>query len=71
MYEGGKDKEHLKHMFCGKAAESVTSATGLVYIRFYAEKNGIKNSKFVAISTEIRELKKEEKCDLVRSYNKF
>ncbi len=47
------DKNHLKETFCGSVAESFTSDSNIVYVRFYAEKTGIK-SNFKCTITAIR-----------------
>ena len=42
-------------IFCGSVAESVTSTTNVVYVRFYSEKNGLE-SRFDSIFTAMRAL---------------
>ena len=41
--------------FCGSVSESVVSKTNVVYVRFYAEKNGLE-SRFDSIFTAMRSL---------------
>ena len=49
--------------FCGSVADSVMSTTNLVYVRFYAEKNGIQ-SQFVSVITSIRTVEgPDDQCD--------
>lgn len=55
VFDGKTDEEHRLKNFCGSVAESVTSKTSNVFIRFYAEKSGI-NSQFVAVFTAMRVL---------------
>ena len=55
IFDGKTDNEHLKKSFCGSVAESVTSETNQVFIRFYAEKKGA-NSEFNVIFTAMRQL---------------
>ena len=63
MFDGKTDNEHMKKNFCGSVAESVTSDSNLVYVRFYAEKNGLE-SMFVAVFTAYRSLESPtDSCD--------
>jgi hypothetical protein len=63
IYDEKTDEENLLYNFCGSVAESVTSKTNVVYIRFYAEKSGI-SSKFSCAVTAVRSLSLEQdKCD--------
>jgi hypothetical protein len=55
--------------FCGSVAESVTSVSNIVYVRFYAEKSGIQ-SEFVSVFTAMRVLETYDACDSVVSYSK-
>jgi hypothetical protein len=41
--------------FCGSVAESLTSKTNVVYVRFYAEKGGV-DSMFTSVFTAMRVL---------------
>ena len=58
------DMEHETETFCGSAAESLTSDHETVYVRFYAEGEGIQ-SKFKVIFTALRPIPdtKVETCD--------
>ena len=62
IYDEKTDSENLLKNFCGSVADSVTSKTNVVYIRFYAEKTGI-NSKFGCVITRYRSLGTGENCD--------
>ena len=54
--------------FCGSVAESLTSKTNVVYIRFYAEKGGI-SSEFRSVFTAMRDLEGQaEPCDASVSF---
>lgn len=51
--------------FCGSVAESLTSKSNVVYVRFYAEKGGI-DSEFRSVSTAMRPLEgPSESCDAI------
>ncbi len=57
--------------FCGSVAESVTSKTNVMFVRFYAEKNGI-NSQFSSVFTAMRVLEgPNDACDTVVSSYDF
>ena len=49
--------------FCGSVAESVMSVTNVVYVRFYAEKDGLQ-STFISVFTAMRVLEgPQDACD--------
>ena len=55
VFDGKTDTENMVKIFCGSVAESVTSTTNVVYVRFYSEKNGLE-SRFDSIFTAMRAL---------------
>ena len=58
----------MSRQFCGSVADSITSKTNVVYVRFYAEKAGI-NSNFVSVFTAMRVLEgPQDACDPEVSY---
>jgi len=63
VFDGKTDNEHMMKNFCGSVAESLTSKTNVVFIRFYAEKGGI-SSEFKSVFTAMRDLEgQSEPCD--------
>ncbi len=71
VFDGKTDIEHMIRNFCGSVAESVTSKTNVMFVRFYAEKNGI-NSQFSSVFTAMRVLEgPNDACDTVVSSYDF
>ncbi len=62
VFDEKTDEEHRLKNFCGSVAESVTSSSNVMYVRFYAEKTGI-SSAFVSVFTSMRVLESNEVCD--------
>jgi hypothetical protein len=63
VFDGKTDNEHMVKNFCGSVAESLTSKSNVVFVRFYAEKVGI-DSEFRSVSTAMRPLEgPSESCD--------
>ena len=62
IYDEKTDEEDLLKKFCGSVAESLTSKSNVVYVRFYAEKSGIP-SEFSSVITAIRSLSTGATCD--------
>ena len=71
MFDGKTDNEHMMRNFCGSVAESLTSKTNVVYVRFYAEKGGV-DSLFIAVFTAMRVLEgPAESCEADVSFQFF
>ena len=53
--------------YCGTVFDNINSINNIVYVRFFAEKNAIEDSKFEATFTAMRNKDKEtEPCEEVR-----
>lgn len=71
VFDGKTDTENMVKIFCGSVAESVTSTTNVVYVRFYSEKNGLE-SRFDSIFTAMRALDSgviADSCDPETEYD--
>lgn len=69
IFDGKTDNEHMIKNFCGSVAESVMSVTNVVYVRFYAEKDGLQ-STFISVFTAMRVLEgPQDACDPDTEYD--
>jgi len=55
IFDQKTDIEHRKRNFCGSVAESYTSETDILHIRYYADARGI-GSEFEAVFTALRKI---------------
>ena len=52
------NEPYLKAKYCGTVFDNIPSNTNMVYVRFFAEKQAIKESTFEATFTAMRDLTK-------------
>ncbi len=62
IFDGETDQNHEREKFCGSIAESFTSKTNVLYVRFFAEVQGIE-SRFRAVATTFTPTTEEHPCD--------
>ena len=66
--ESVRSSGYLKAKYCGTVFDNVNSKQSVVYVRFYAEKQAIKDSLFSATFTAMRNKENDkEACREVRS----
>ena len=66
--ESVRSSGYLKAKYCGTVFDNVNSKQSVVYVRFYAEKQAIKDSLFSATFTAMRNKENDkEPCREVRS----
>ena len=62
IFDGQTDQLHEKKKFCGSIAETFSSKTNIVYVRFFAEVQGLE-SQFQAVATVFTPTTEDEPCD--------